>query len=234
MAVIGTWPKQLNDLDLLHPNIKVLALKLQAESAAIGIPIRFTETLRTKETQQEYYSWGRTKINPNTKKMTKATGRDGVQKPSNHQFGLAFDIVINIKGKSYDPVLLKKVGAIGKKLGLLWGGDAWPNLVDMPHFEKTYGLSLSQLKAGARPKVEEDELIMAKKPTDKEIAYGKSAINEMAKDKVINSPEVHYDDLNGYLPAWKMWTVQNNIRKIYNERLANLEKEIQELKAKVK
>ena len=60
MAVMGTWPKQLNDLDLLHPNIKVLALKLQAESAAIGIPIRFTETLRTKETQQEYYSWGRT------------------------------------------------------------------------------------------------------------------------------------------------------------------------------
>lgn len=232
---VGTWPKTQNDLNLLHPNLKVLALKLQAECAKQGIPIKFMETMRFRDTQIEYYSWGRTKINPNTKAMTVITGRNGTDRPSNHQFGLAFDVFINIKGRSYDAGLLTKVGHIGKSLGLVWGGDAWKNFCDMPHFEKTYGLTTAQLVAGKRPaalnNVKEDE-DMARKPTDKEMAYGRSSIDEMAKMGFISSPDVHYEDLPASNPSWKFWTVQKNVTTTLLNKINALEKKVAELENK--
>lgn len=49
------------------------------------------------------------------------------------------------------------------------------------------------------------------KATEKEKGYGKMAIENLAKNKIINSPESHLQDLDGYMPAWKVWVVLNNI-----------------------
>jgi peptidoglycan L-alanyl-D-glutamate endopeptidase CwlK len=55
---------------------------------------------------------------------------------SNHLSGNAYDCVPSVDGKCVwdDGQLWSKVGEIGKKLGLTWGGD-WETLRDRPHFE---------------------------------------------------------------------------------------------------
>ena len=103
---MGTPPKLIRSLDELHYKVKFMAELLIKKCNEQNIPIIITQTYRTKETQQEYYSWGRTKINPFKKNMTKVTNLDGVKKISRHQTGLAFDICMGIKGKEYDRALL--------------------------------------------------------------------------------------------------------------------------------
>lgn len=196
---MGTPPVLVTSLERLHPKVKQLALRLLAECSKAGIPVRITQTYRTAQTQQEYYSWGRTKINPFTRDMTKVTNLDGALKPSRHQSGLAFDICINIKGKEYDKELLTKAGQIGIKVGLTWGGS-WISFVDMPHFE----IPPNKITKFEIPEEDED---MA---TAKEKGYGKEAIENLHKNGVINSTE-HIEDLDGDMPAWKAWVVLNNI-----------------------
>ena len=132
--VMGTPPVQIRELDKLHPKVRKAAELLYAKARLSGISIIITETLRTAETQKEYYSWGRSKINPHTKSLTKVTNLDGYTKKSRHQSSLAFDVCINMPGKLYDRALLTKVGKIGMSLGLTWGGS-WKSFQDMPHFE---------------------------------------------------------------------------------------------------
>lgn len=153
MAQMGTVPVQIRALDRLHPKVKVMAEMLINEAKKANIPIIVTETLRTTETQREYYSWGRTKINPHTRKMTVVTNLDGVNKRSRHQTGLAFDICINIRGREWDVALLNRVGKIGADLGLTWGGN-WKTFVDRPHYE----IPPNQIDSFIIPK-EDDELI---------------------------------------------------------------------------
>jgi peptidoglycan L-alanyl-D-glutamate endopeptidase CwlK len=47
-----------------------------------------------------------------------------------------------------------EMGNLGQQVGLEWGGN-WKtfviSIVDMPHFQYTYGLSTEQLLDGARP-----------------------------------------------------------------------------------
>lgn len=115
------------------PYVKYLAQKLIAESKKAGIPIIVTATMRDAEYQLKCYNNGTSK--------TKLIGP--------HAFGLAFDVCINSKTDAYNAAKLKQVGAIGKKLGLTWGGD-WKSIVDLPHFEYTAGLTDAQLRAGMR------------------------------------------------------------------------------------
>lgn len=110
-----------------------------------------TETLRTKEEQDELYAQGRTKPG---KIVTNAKGGD-----SFHNYGLAFDIALIDRGKlnwntgadinDNDITDFFEIGEIGEKLGLEWGGR-W-KFKDMPHFQLTFGLSLADLKAGKKP-----------------------------------------------------------------------------------
>ncbi len=185
MTQMGTVPVQIRDLNKLHPKVKIMAQMLISEAKKANIPIIITETLRTKETQQEYYSWGRSKINPHTKKMTVVTSLDGVKKISRHQSGLAFDICI--KGKGYDASLLKKVGDIGMKLGLTWGGS-WKSFPDMPHFE----IPPNQIDSFIIPKKEDDELVekITMKINGKEVQ-----VERIFKD---NRNYVKLDDLKAY------------------------------------
>ncbi|MGN7117863.1 M15 family metallopeptidase [Lysinibacillus odysseyi] len=56
-------------------------------------------------------------------------------KSSNHTSRRAWDIAVAPPKNLYDLNILKKVGAIAKKLGITWGGT-WPaSQYDAPHFE---------------------------------------------------------------------------------------------------
>lgn len=115
-----------NNIDTLLPVVRPLAHKLISELKAKGMEFRITSAYRTPSEQNELYEQGRSKPG---KIVTNARAYY-----SNHNFALAFDITRFIdnmpvwEGASYDVA-----GAVGKSIGLLWGGD-WATQ-DKPHFE---------------------------------------------------------------------------------------------------
>lgn len=132
------------DLKELHPVVKVLAEKLIAECEKQGLKIGISETYRSIERQDYLYSQGRTRPG------NVVTNAKGSSMSSYHQWRLAFDFFQNIKGKEYDPAFMQKVGKIGQSLGLEWGGS-WTGFKDTPHFQYTFGLSITDLKSGKKP-----------------------------------------------------------------------------------
>lgn len=111
----------------LLPHVQPIARALVQQAAAKGITIKIISGTRNKDEQNALYAKGRTTPGP---KVTNA--KFGF---SNHNFGIAFDIGI-FEGTQYIPEspLYKTVGAMGKILGLEWGGD-WKTIVDEPHFQ---------------------------------------------------------------------------------------------------
>jgi peptidoglycan L-alanyl-D-glutamate endopeptidase CwlK len=107
---------------------------------------RLAYTLRTNKEQDELYQIGRTKPG---KKVTNAKGGQ-----SYHNYGLAFDLVLIIDGKtaSWDTLTdfdgdkisdWMECVRIAEKWGFDWGG-LW-KFVDAPHFQKTFGKSIHDL-----------------------------------------------------------------------------------------
>lgn len=124
---------------LLYPKVDRLRRQLRDIMAAAGQPITITAEYRTIEEQDALYAIGRTK--PGTI-ITNAKGGD-----SFHNWRCAFDIAFSTaSGISYDGPW-NMVAAIGKILGLEWGGD-WSAFPDKPHFQFTAGYSLQDFKDG--------------------------------------------------------------------------------------
>ena len=119
--------RSIKTIATLLPEVRPSAIKLVEESAAAGIIIKIISGTRTYAEQDALYAKGRTKPG---RKVTNAKGGY-----SNHNFGIAFDVGI-FSGANYIPESSKynTVGAIGKKLGLEWGGD-WKSFQDEPHFQ---------------------------------------------------------------------------------------------------
>ena len=117
----------MRGIEHLHPQVRERVEKLVAECNKRGIPILITETLRSKQEQDDLYAKGRSKPGGIV---------TNVRYPhSMHCWGLAFDFCKNVKGQEYsDAVFFAKVGQIGKSLGLTWGGD-WTSFPDRPHFQ---------------------------------------------------------------------------------------------------
>lgn len=129
----------------VHPVVAAKARQLIEEAYREGINVIITQGLRTVEEQNALYAQGRTKPG---KIVTNAKGGY-----SYHNFGLAFDFAILNPDGSVNWTVdskWKRVGQIGKSLGLEWGGD-WKDFKDYPHFQYTFGLSLADLRAGKRP-----------------------------------------------------------------------------------
>jgi peptidoglycan L-alanyl-D-glutamate endopeptidase CwlK len=134
----------------LHPKVAELAHALIVRASENGTPIIITQTLRTKEEQDALYAQGRTKPG---KIVTKAKGGE-----SYHNYGLAFDVAL-VVGKRivWDKNDLNKnnkddwqeIGELGESVGLEWGGR-W-KFKDVPHFQKTFGLTIADLKSGRTP-----------------------------------------------------------------------------------
>jgi peptidoglycan L-alanyl-D-glutamate endopeptidase CwlK len=144
------------DLADLHPRVRPLAERLIARAERAGIPLTIICTLRSMEEQAELYAQGRSKPGPIV-----TNARPGY---SYHNFGLAFDVVptrlLMMKNWGETPehrsearALWDQLGSIGVDIGLTWGGD-FTTLKDRPHFEWSDGLSLAQLRAGARPSIQ--------------------------------------------------------------------------------
>lgn len=123
----------------LHPKVHPYARALAEKAAQAGIQIQIISGTRTYDEQAKIYAQGRTA--PGDIVTHAKPGH------SNHNFGVAFDVGIFVGGqyiddladkKKYDRALLNRqygaVGAIGKSIGLEWGGD-WTSIHDEPHFE---------------------------------------------------------------------------------------------------
>jgi peptidoglycan L-alanyl-D-glutamate endopeptidase CwlK len=132
-------------LSKIHPTLADKARQLIAKAHAEGIDLVVTQGLRTIAEQNALYAQGRTAPG---KIVTKAKGGS-----SYHNFGLAFYIAVRKENGDIDwdtAKLYSRVGQLGKSIGLEWGGD-FKSIKDTPHFQLTFGLTLSQLRAGKRP-----------------------------------------------------------------------------------
>lgn len=128
----GVIPKDEDDsmrgIEYLHPELQEICEIFVADCRKAGLNVKITDTLRTKEEQDALYAQGRTKAG---QIVTNA-----IYPTSAHNWGVAFDVCRNEKGREYDDTdgFFAKCGEIGKSLGLTWGGS-WKSFVDKPHFE---------------------------------------------------------------------------------------------------
>ena len=140
----------MRDVTQLHPRLQEKFKLLQKKCAQKGIKIKATECLRTAKEQDALYAKGRTAPGA---KVTNAQGKDA---KSMHQWGVAFDVVIDMDADKdgdvdirdlYNVKLLNVVGKIGQSIGLEWGGS-WKSIVDKPHFQlPDWGSTPAKLKA---------------------------------------------------------------------------------------
>ncbi|WP_159729189.1 M15 family metallopeptidase [Sphingobacterium sp. 18053] len=140
----------LERIDLMHPLLRTELTNQYLEintKLPKGVRLRFTQTLRTIQEQNELYAQGRTKAG---KIVTNAKGGT-----SWHNYSLAFDIVIlydkdnngtfDTASWDEDKYFMTVVNYFKSK-GWFWGGD-FRSFKDSPHFEKTFGLSVNQALA---------------------------------------------------------------------------------------
>lgn len=152
--------KTLERTNLLHPKIreevKNIYLNKVVPALAGRAMCRFAYTLRTFKEQDALYAQGRTALyNSAGKRLGKVTNAKGGQ--SIHNYGLALDIVLIVDNKtaSWDTVKdfdkdgksdWMEVINIFKKEGWSWGGD-WKSFKDLPHLEKSFGMTWREMKA---------------------------------------------------------------------------------------
>jgi peptidoglycan L-alanyl-D-glutamate endopeptidase CwlK len=138
-------------IELIHPKLRAELIAIYTEicQALKGKAMcRFTSTLRTFAEQDALYY-----AKP---QVTKAKGGQ-----SYHNYGLAVDIVLIVDkdgNSTYETASWDvktdfdgdgksdwmEVVSIFKRYGWEWGGD-W-KFYDAPHFQKTFGYSISQLQ----------------------------------------------------------------------------------------
>lgn len=129
------------DLQSLHPYFRDRILELIKICHAKGIELAIVETYRTNTKQREYKSMGR--------KYTRSGAGS-----SKHQYGLAIDVVpmIDSTAQWNNIALWRKVGVLGERLGLRWGGR-WRHPFDPGHFEWTGGLGTYHFAQGVFPAI---------------------------------------------------------------------------------
>ena len=137
--------QMITDVNALHPYFRDKVLDLIEQCKAKGIELAFVETYRTHAKQNEYKGMG--------KKYTRSGGGK-----SKHQYGLAVDVVPIVNGEAQwdNKALWLKVGLVGEKLGLRWGGR-WRHPFDPGHFEWTGGLNTATLSAGYKPYIPKEK-----------------------------------------------------------------------------
>ena len=115
------------DVSKLHPRLQSAVAQLQNLCKKEGLSLGIGECLRTVAEQDALYAQGRTQPG------SIVTNAPGSSYSSQHQWGIAFDFFKNVSGHAYDDnSFFSRVGAMGKSLGLGWGGD-WTDFPDRPH-----------------------------------------------------------------------------------------------------
>ena len=121
-------------IDKLLPLVERKMNELLTLSSLQGFALRVTSGFRSFAEQDTLYAQGRT-LPGNI--VTNARGGESL-----HNYGCAFDVVDRYKGYNID---WAKLGALGKSLGLEWGGD-WKSFVDKPHFQIMNGYALKDFQ----------------------------------------------------------------------------------------
>ena len=115
------------DISQLHPRLQQKIEELRRLCTSEGLALGIGECFRSVEEQNALYAQGRTAPG------AIVTNAPGSSYSSQHQWGIAFDFYENVAGKAYDNIrFFNRVGALGKSVGLGWGGD-WTSPVDKPH-----------------------------------------------------------------------------------------------------
>lgn len=136
------------DLNKLVPECKTKAELFLKECEKEGLDVEIIETYRTGLVQTAYYAQGRKNLNEVNVMRTGAglkiiTAEENkhiitntTAGKSKHNLGEAFDVVPLVNGKPCwnNSVLFNKIGRIGVKCGLRWGGH-FKSIKDSPHLE---------------------------------------------------------------------------------------------------
>ena len=142
----------MDNIEELRPKTKALCKLLIEKCKEQGIDIIITQTLRSIELQNAYYSQGRESLaNVNSKR--KAVGLEPIKESENkiitkakggtspHNYGLAFDVcpVKNGVAQWNDLNTFKKIGKISESINvegytLEWGGT-FKTILDLPHYQ---------------------------------------------------------------------------------------------------
>lgn len=136
---------------LLHPKVRDSGLKV-LQRAAVELSgsaqLRIAQGLRTFPEQEKIYKQGR---DPKFPGPIVTNARPGY---SYHNYGLAFDIVLLINGKSISYDMVKDFDGDGiadwKEIVKICQSDGWQwgdTFKDYPHFQKTFGYEESVLLA---------------------------------------------------------------------------------------
>jgi hypothetical protein len=143
----GSLP-MIADLHSLHPYFRDKIVELIKACKVQGIELAIVESFRTHAKQSEYFGMGR--------KYTRSKGGK-----SKHQYGLAVDVVPVVDGVAQwdDLKLWRRVGVIGERMGLRWGGR-WKAPFDPAHFEWTGGTTTSHLAKGIQPMIPKSKLAL--------------------------------------------------------------------------
>lgn len=121
----------------LDPRLRQPATNFINAAQAAGTYLRINEGFRSFATQNDYYAQGRTK--PGSV-ITNAKGGQ-----SYHNYGLAFDVVIMENGQpNWNKTVSSNVANLAIGYGFEWGGN-WNSFKDYPHFQMTFGQSISTL-----------------------------------------------------------------------------------------
>lgn len=156
LTLIQVENKSTSRLTNLHPVVRSAATALIERCYKLNIPILITQGLRTIAEQDALYAQGRTKPG-----AIVTNARGGY---SYHNFGLAVDFALLLPngssvswdmrrdGNNNQIIDWQEVVKEAKALGFEWGGD-WTNFKDYPHFQMAFGLTLTQLRAGAKPSI---------------------------------------------------------------------------------
>lgn len=126
----------------LHPRLQEKIVQLQTLCNKEGLKLGIAECFRSVAEQNALYAQGRTKSG------SIVTNAPGSSYSSQHQWGIAFDFYKNVSGHAYDDdAFFRRVGQLGKSIGLGWGGD-WHSIVDKPHlYLPDWGSGTSILKS---------------------------------------------------------------------------------------
>jgi LAS superfamily LD-carboxypeptidase LdcB len=130
-GIVKLDERSVGQIATLQSTVQTMATdfltRAKAWAQSKGLDVIVTEGLRSLERQQELYAQGRTK--PGDIVTNAKPGQ------SNHGSGRAFDVIITKNGKAVDQKSLwNELGAIGKSVGLRWGGD-FKSIYDPEHFE---------------------------------------------------------------------------------------------------
>jgi peptidoglycan L-alanyl-D-glutamate endopeptidase CwlK len=143
----------INKLQQMHPHIKVQVAAVAAYMEACQCtPVNqhpyIVETLSSFEVSEHDYQLGRTLKNPEGIDEHHPMGEmisNAKAGQSYHNYGLALDIMIKIKGEQEPVFPTPLVVGIFEKHGFTWGGNFEGNFKDEPHFENKMGHTWRQL-----------------------------------------------------------------------------------------